>query len=163
MSSRLTANNVKYRLIMCSSCRAYSSNGQENRVNSRFSSMHTFYDRCIAMQLLFPFSFNLWFSTPAFPPLSMNYYLISFIRLCNIDLSTLINTKPARLLTRPIKWTELQSNLSFDVTIEICSTRWRVLSKNKPHHFQRLCAAFLMSRCHFEYRSSIANKQCHRD
>lgn len=156
MYSRLTANNVKYRLIMCSSCRAYSLNGQENRVISRSSSMYILYGRCIAMQLLFPFSFHLWFSTPAFPPLSMNYYLISFIKLCNIDLPTLINTKLTRLLTRPIKWTELQSNLSFDVMIEICLTRW-------PRHSIRLCVAFLMFRCHFEYGSSIANKRWHRD
>lgn len=104
------------------------------------------------------FQFNLWFSTPAFPSLSMNYQLTHlFIKYnASIDLPTLVNkfkSVSCVINARPIKWNELQSNVSFDVMIEMCLNSYFFLeNRNDTCTFMNLKERRVISMKLFELR-----------
>lgn len=115
---------------------------------------------------LFPFSFNLRFSTPAFPPLSMNQLHISFHSStswnnivtfqCSLIHTTQHKTNSVVSATNQMVWIITKLIIRCDDWI-VVDFNYELQSEDTSEHFDAWFGG-IFNACHFELRSSRAKQ-----
>lgn len=159
---------------MYGSCQAYFVNwSKKSHQLSIASSIHWpffFFIISVALQcgyaFLFPFLFNLRFSTPAFPPLSMNQLHISFHSLTSWNNIVTFQRSLVHSIQHKTNSIVSATNQMVWIIIKLIirSEDWIVVdfnfelqSSDTYKHFEAWFGG-IFNACHFELRSSMAKQ-----